>query len=292
MSSPRVWFITGASTGFGRALAELVLRKGEIAVATARSPESLSPLTAEYPPERLLVLKLDVTQPQDVLAAFARAKDAFGRIDVVVNNAAVAVMGEIEAQAAHRDGLEEGGPVRGMFETNFWGAARVTSEAVRFFREVNDPVGGRVLQISSITGLIGGPGLGYYTASKHALEGLTESLASELDPSWNIKVTLVNPASFHTEGQAKTTWAPPHPAYSSSDLPATRMRGGWGSYAPSGDVHKAVEVIYRLASEPDPPLHLLLGEVAHTYVKQKIAKLSAEVEKYESWSENLKKDGL
>uniref|UniRef100_A0A5K1JYQ7 Probable 3-oxoacyl-[acyl-carrier-protein] reductase oxidoreductase (EC) n=1 Tax=Ganoderma boninense TaxID=34458 RepID=A0A5K1JYQ7_9APHY len=288
-SSPRVWFITGASTGFGRAIAELVLRKGEIAVATARSPESpgLTALAAQYPPDRLLVLKLDVTQPQDIVAAFAQAKDAFGRIDVVVNNAAVAVMGEVEAWSE----VDEG-PVRGMFETNFWGAAKVTSEAVRFFREVNNPVGGRLLQMSSITGLIGGPGLGYYSASKHALEGLTESLASELDPSWNIKVTLVNPASFHTEGQAKTTWAPPHPAYSSSELPAARMRGGWGSYAPSGDVHKAVEVIYRLASEPEPPLHLLLGEVAHTYIKQKLSKLTAEVEKYESWSEDLKKDGL
>ncbi|KAM5541137.1 hypothetical protein V8D89_005066 [Ganoderma adspersum] len=286
MSSPRVWFITGASTGFGRAIAELVLRKGEIAISTARRPESLSALAAQYPPDRLLVLKLDVTQPEDIAAAFAQAKDAFGRIDVVVNNAAVAVMGEVEAQAY------EEGPVREVFETNFWGAARVTSEAVRFFREVNKPVRGRLLQISSITGLIGGPGLAYYSASKHALEGLTESLASELDPAWNIKVTLVNPASFHTEGQAKTTWAPPHPAYSSPDLPASRMRGGWGSYAPSGDVHKAVEVIYRLASEPNPPLHFLLGEVAHTYLKQKMATLTAEVEKYESWSQNLEKDGM
>ena len=148
-----------------------------------------------------------------------------------------------------------------------------------------------------------------------ALEGLTESLASELDSSWNIKVsatppcitirtgnrpsetehwqiTLINPASFRTEGQAKTTWAPPHPAYSGSNLPTTRMRSGWGSYVPSGDVNKAVEVIYKLASELDPPLHFLLGEVAHMYAKQKIAMLTSEVEKYASWSENLKKDRL
>ena len=153
--------VTGASTGFGRALAELVLREGEIAIATARRPESLSALAAQNPSDRLLVLKLDVTQPDEITAAFTQAKVAFGRIDVVVNNAAVAVMGEVEAQA------HDEGPVRGVFETNFWGASRVTSKAVRFFREVNEPVGGRLLQISSITGLIGGPGLAYYAASKH-----------------------------------------------------------------------------------------------------------------------------
>ena len=159
--------VTGASTGFGRALAELVLIKGEIAIATARRPESLSALAAQHPSDRLLVLKLDVTQPDEIAAAFAQAKVSFGRVDVVVNNAAIAVMGEVEAQA------HEEGPVRGVFETNFWGAARVTSEAVRFFREVNEPVGGRLLQISSITGLIGGPGLAYYAASKHGEAGET-----------------------------------------------------------------------------------------------------------------------
>ena len=153
--------VTGASTGFGRSIAELVLRKGEIAIATARRPETLSSLTAQYPSNRLLAIRLDVTQPQDIAAAFAQAKDTFGRIDVVVNNAAIAVMGEVEAHDSDE------GPVRALFETNFWGAAKVTSEAVRFFREVNDPIGGRLLQISSITGLIGGPGLGYYSASKH-----------------------------------------------------------------------------------------------------------------------------
>ncbi|KAI1789965.1 NAD(P)-binding protein [Ganoderma leucocontextum] len=146
-------------------------------------------------------------------------------------------MGEVEA---HKEG-----PVRELFESKFWGAAKVTSEAVRFFRE-----------------------------------GHTESLASELGPSWNIKVAPINPAGFHTEGQAKTTWAL-----------APRVQQPRPS-CHSGDVNKAVEVIYRLASEPDPPLRLLLGESAHTYLKQKITRLAADMEKYASWSENLKKDGL
>ncbi|KAI1789985.1 NAD-P-binding protein [Ganoderma leucocontextum] len=277
MSSPRVqWFITGASTGFGRRLAELVLKKGEIAIAPARRPETLAELAAQYPSDHLLVVKLDVTQPQDITDAFAKAKDTFGRIDVVVNNAVIAVMGEVEAH--------EEGPVRELFETNFWGAANVTSEAVRFFREH---------RMAGIIACIRNHSLLMLALVDAALEGLTGYLASELDSSWNIKVTLINPAGFHTEGQAKTTWAPSHPAYSNRDLPATCMRNGWGTYAPPGDVNKAVEVIYRLASEPHPPLCLLLGETAHTYLKQKIARLTADVEKYASCqSENMKKDGL
>ncbi|RDX48769.1 NAD-P-binding protein [Lentinus brumalis] len=255
MYTDRVWFITGASTGFGRHLAELVLQKGEKVVATARRPSVLDALVSQYPVDRLLVLKVDVNIKQEILDAFAATKDKFGRLDVVANNAAYNVLGELESVP------EEVG--RALFETNFWGAVTVSREAVRFFRELNPPgVGGRLLQISSISGLVGGAGLAYYSASKHALEGLSESLAAELDPAWNIKVTLVEPASFATEGISKTVWAPAHPAYSNPDLPATRMRNGWDTYDPSGDVKKAVEAIYNASSLSDPPLRLVLGEVA------------------------------
>ncbi|KAI0747543.1 NAD-P-binding protein [Fomes fomentarius] len=281
--SPRIWFITGTSTGFGRRLAELVLKKGEIVVATARKSSALDELAAQYSSDRLLVLKLDVSQPQEIVDAFAKVKATFGRLDVVVNNAGIAVMGEVEAA--------EDAAVRGVFETNFWGAVNVTREAVKFFREVNPPgVGGRLLQISSITGLIGGPGLAFYAASKHALEGLTESLAAELDPAWNIKVSLVEPAGFHTEGQAKTTWAPAHPAYASPDLPTTKARNGWSTYAPPGDVNKAVEVIFKLSEEQDPPLRLFLGQLAIGHIRRKLAAVAADVDKYESWSKRLEKE--
>ncbi|TFK87797.1 NAD-P-binding protein [Polyporus arcularius HHB13444] len=283
MSTDRIWLITGASTGFGRRLAELVLKNGEKVVATARRPSALDDLVTKYPADRLLVLKVDVSIAQDIVDAFAATKEKFGRLDVVVNNAAYAAMGELESVSE-----EEG---RAMFDTNFWGAVRVSREAVKFFREVNPPgVGGRLLQISSITGIIGGAGMAYYAASKHALEGVSECLAAELDPAWNIKVTIVEPASFHTEGQAKTVWAPPHPAYSNPELPASRMRNGWSAYTPAGDANKAVEVLYKLASLPDPPLHFVLGENAILYVRKKLAELAADTDKYESWSQNLKKD--
>ncbi|RPD56674.1 NAD-P-binding protein [Lentinus tigrinus ALCF2SS1-7] len=283
MSTDRVWFITGTSTGFGRHLAELVLQKGEKVVATARRPSVLDDLVSKYPSDQLLVLKVDVNVSQDIVDAFAATKDKFGRIDVVVNNAAYAVMGELEAVSEEE--------ARKLFDTNFWGAMCVSREAVKFFREVNAPgVGGRLLQISSITGLIGGAGMTYYAASKHALEGASECLAAELDPAWNIKITIVEPASFHTEGQAKTTWVPAHPAYSNPELPASRMRNGWGTYSPPGDVRKAVEVIYKVASLPEPPLHFLLGENAIMYARKKLADLAADTNKYESWSEGLKKN--
>ena len=105
-----------------------------------------------------------------------------------------------------------------------------------------------------------------------------------------MQVTIVEPASFHTEGQAKTTWAPRHPAYSNPELPASRMRNGWGTYSPPGDVNKAVEVLYKIASLPDPPLHFVLGENAILYVRKKLADLAADTDKYESWSQGLRKD--
>ena len=187
MSADRVWFskllvlvrgimvltsncsiVTGASTGFGRRLAELVLKNGEKVVATARRPSALDDLVPQYPSDQLLVLKVDVSLNQDIVDAFAATKDNFGRLDVVVNNAAYAIMGEIESVPE-----EEG---RKLFDTNFWGAVCVSREAVKFFREVNAPgVGGRLLQISSITGIVGGAGMGYYAASKHGMWQRTDS---------------------------------------------------------------------------------------------------------------------
>ncbi|KAI0329004.1 NAD-P-binding protein [Cubamyces sp. BRFM 1775] len=283
MTPPRIWLITGASSGFGRLLTEIVLEKGDIAVATARRPETLDDLTSQYPVDSLLVLKVDVTKPEEISNAFSRAQAAFGRLDVVVNNAAFAALGEVEAVR------EE--DARAMFETNFWGAMHVTREAVKFFREVNGPsVGGRLLQISSIVGITGGPGLGFYSASKCALEGLTESLAAELDPAWNIKVTLIEPAGFETGGQSKVNWGMPHPAYSNPALPATRMRNSFGQYRPGSDARKGAEAFYNIALVDKPPLHLPIGKMAIQYTKQKANQLLAETEEYASWSDSMDKD--
>lgn len=140
-------------------MVEHVLSKGDIAIATLRKPEVLDDLKSKHPPSKLLILKLDVTKPKDVTEAFAKTQEVFGRIDVVFNNAGYLVVGEVE-------GTPED-VARALFEVTFWGAARISREAIRCFRDVNKPsVGGRLLINSSMAGLSALSGLGYYSASK------------------------------------------------------------------------------------------------------------------------------
>ncbi|KAI0681637.1 NAD(P)-binding protein [Cerioporus squamosus] len=282
--SPKIWFITGTSTGFGRVLAEIVLEKGDIVVATARRPSVLADLASKYPSGRLLTLKLDVNQPSDIIAAFAAAREKFDRIDVVVNNAGYGTLGEAEAIGD--------ADVRAMFETNFWGTTNVTKEAVRFLREVNPAgAGWKIFQMSSVAGVRGSPSMAHYSASKFALEGFSEALARELDPAWNIKISIIEPGGFDTGTIAKVSWAPAHPAYTNPALPTVAMRSIWDRFAVQGDARKAMEVVYKLAALENPPLHFPLGKDAIEVVRKATAARLADAEKYESWSDNLEKDG-
>ena len=135
---------------------EHLLARGEKVVATLRKPSALSDLSAKYPASQLLVVKLDVTSPADIKAAFAKAVETFGRVDVLYNNAGYGSVGEIEGTP---DDV-----ARGVFEVNFWGSTNVAREAIRVFRDVNKPAGGRLLQASSMAGASGMPGIGYYSA--------------------------------------------------------------------------------------------------------------------------------
>lgn len=140
-------------------MTRLVLQNGDIAIATLRNPSVLASLSEQYPKDKLLVLKLDVTNREDITAAFAKVGDVFGRIDVVFNNAGYALVGEVEATS---DEL-----AHAQFAVNFWGAVHVTQEAVKFFREVNKGnIGGRIIQNSSISGFLNFPGVPFYAASK------------------------------------------------------------------------------------------------------------------------------
>lgn len=140
---------------------ELVLKKGDVAVATARKPEVLDDLKSKYPASQLITLRLDVDKASDIKDAFATAKEAFGRIDVVWNNAGWGTLAETEAHPEEE--------ARKIFDTNFWGAANVSREAVRFFREENKPSGGLLLNNSSMSGIQSIPGIAYYSASKHGM---------------------------------------------------------------------------------------------------------------------------
>lgn len=152
-----LFLVTGASSGFGRSMTELVLKNGGIAIATLRKPEVLADLAAKHSPEKLLVLKLDVTDPAQITAAFSASKERFGHIDVVFNNAGIAALSEVEGTS---DAV-----ARKLFEVSFWGAANVSREAVKFFREVNKPAGGLLLQNSSVAAFDAMPLSGYYSAT-------------------------------------------------------------------------------------------------------------------------------
>ena len=160
MNLPRINVeVTGTSSGFGLEMARYALARGDRVVATLRKPEVLNDFAAQYTPAQLLVLRLDVSKPDDIKPAFAKAKEVFGRIDVVFNNAGYVILGEAEEipdKAA-----------RALFDVNFWGAVHVSQEAVRFFREENKPQGGRLIQNSATVGLAATPTMGFYCAAKH-----------------------------------------------------------------------------------------------------------------------------
>ncbi|KAF9238680.1 hypothetical protein BU15DRAFT_88304 [Melanogaster broomeanus] len=258
-STPKVWLVTGSSSGFGRSMVELLLNKG--------NKVHLAP---KYPTSQLLVVKLDVTHSSDISAAFEEARQTFGKIDVVFNNAGLTQMGEVE-------GVPEE-------------AAR--SEAVRFFRDVNIPAGGRLLQVSSQVGLAGLPAVGFYSASFTirilcpALEGLSECLSKELDPAWNIKITIIEPGPFRTrvmKGLAQ------HPAYADPRSPSSQIRAGFspGSDFVDGDADKAVAAMEKLVHLDNPPLRLPLHKWTVAAIKEKIQSVLEEVQAYESWSDDL-----
>ncbi|KAG2746904.1 NAD(P)-binding protein [Suillus brevipes Sb2] len=281
MADSKVWLVTGSSSGFGRSMTELLLKNGNKVVATLRRKEVLSDLAEQYPSSQLLIIQMDVVKTSEVAAAFAKAKEVFGRVDVVFNNAGIAILGEMESmsdQDAHQ-----------IFEVNFWGASNVTREAIRTFREVNKPIGGRLLQVSSSLGLRGRAAASYYSASKQALEGFSESLAQELDPAWNIQITIIEPGPFRT-GMFKDNmqYAPQPPAYADPELPGSKFRQFMTTASMAdGDTEKAVVVIEKLTHLDDPPLRLPLHRLAVRAGREKAKSLTETMDKYESWSENV-----
>ncbi|EIW75847.1 NAD(P)-binding protein [Coniophora puteana RWD-64-598 SS2] len=280
MDSSRIWLSTGASSGFGRLMTELALKKGDKVVATLRKPDAIAYLTSVFSAERLLPIALDVTKRDQVKDAFAKAFDHFGRIDIVFNNAGVLLLAEIEATS------EE--DARAMFEVNFWGASHVTQESLRVFREENKPRGGRLIQASSGAGALGTPANGYYCATKHALEGLSEAAMDEVDPSWNIKVTIVQFGAFRTKILGENVnITPNHPAYDGKEFASWQIRKFLMSSRVTGDAEKAIVQVERLSRLENPPRRLLLGKTLLPIVRKKVHGYMSELDSYESWSDDL-----
>ncbi|KAH9914373.1 NAD-P-binding protein [Epithele typhae] len=292
MSSPsRVWFITGTSSGFGLEMARCALGHGDRVVATLRNPSTLSTLSAQYPAAQLLVTRVDVTHPKEIKAAFALALDTFGRVDVVFNNAGYVLAGEAEGTPD--------ADARALFEVDFWGAVYVSQEALRVFRDVNVPRGGRLIQNSAAVGLVAFPNMGFYGAAKHALEGFSETLSMEVHPDWNIKITCVEPGAFGSTGiQHKLQLVPQHPAYSDPSLTVSIVRRSFAEGVNDGDAAarfghsdavKGVARIYELSKLDDPPMHLPLGLDSVAFLSEYAEGVRKDVEEYASWSDDLEK---
>jgi NAD(P)-dependent dehydrogenase (short-subunit alcohol dehydrogenase family) len=266
----KVWFITGASTGFGFQLADYLLATGASVVATARKPEALDALCAKYP-KTALKLALDVTKQEQVDAAVKAALARFGRIDVLVNNAGYGMVGAIEE--SHAAEYEP------MFETNVFGTVRMAQAVLPHMRERKS---GHIVNLSSIGGIVGTPGFGMYNASKFAVEGLSEALAQEVKPL-GIKVTIVEPGPFRTEFLGRSyTEADKH--IGDYEQTAGKMR----KYAEDqngkqpGDPKRGVAAIVKAVESETPPLRLLLG--ANTIPRFQ-AKLDQQLKDLANWRE-------
>lgn len=266
MSLPKkVWFITGCSTGFGRALATAVIGHGDHLVATARHPESLSDLVA-LAPRRVLALALDVTEPDSVRVAVAAAITRFNAIDVLVNNAGYGLQGAVEEINDQE--------ARQQFDTNVFGVWNVLRAALPHLRQAGR---GHILNFSSIAGMRASPGLGGYSASKFAVEGLSEALAQEVAPL-GIRVTIIEPGGFRTDWAGRSmVWA----AQELSDYAGTsgRLRQGLQGFngKQAGDPARAAQVLLALVNMDEPPLRLPLGPDALQGIRGKLKQVELEI---------------
>jgi len=268
----KVWFITGTSTGFGRLLAEEVLKAGGTVLATARKPEQIADLVQQYP-ETARAFALDVTKPAQIESVAQDAIAAFGQIDVLVNNAGYGIAGGIE-EAEESEFLP-------VFETNVLGLIRVTRAFLPQFRKQRS---GHIINLSSIAGLVGQAGWGYYNTSKFAVEGFSESLAAEMAPL-GVKVTIVEPGPFRTDflGRSAALIGRVIPDYAESVGKTREYYDNMPGKQP-GDPLKAVHAMMDVVDSPDPPLHLLLGALAYNRFKGKLDKLREEMSAYEKVS--------
>jgi len=253
-----VWFITGCSTGFGRDLARLVLERGWRCVVTARGKERVADLV-ETAPDRALALDLDVADMAQIDAAVAAASERFGRIDVLVNNAGYGY------QSTAEEGEEAA--IRAQFDTNVFGLFAMTRAVLPLMRAQGS---GHVVNFTSVAGLVGFPGSGYYAASKHAVEGWSDSLQAEVQPL-GIHVTCVEPGPFRTDWAGRSLHQTQTRIDAYADTAGKRLEGTKAySGTQAGDPVRAGEAIIAAAEEARPPRHLVLGRFGYDAVTAKL----------------------
>ena len=251
--SNRIWFITGTSRGFGRSFAQAALAAGDRVAATARDTSSLDDIAAEHG-DAVLPIALDVTDRDAAFAAVRKARDHFGRLDVVVNNAGYGVSAAIEELTEEQ--------ARRQVEVNVFGALWVTQAAIPIMREQGS---GWIVQVSSIGGLAAFPLTGIYHASKWGLEGFSETLRQEVEP-FGIKVLMVEPSGFRTDWAGSSMdRAEPIDAYEHVDQLAQRRAAQReeNNGSQPGNPDLAAQALLDTLDRDDPPFRLLLGNVAY-----------------------------
>ena len=261
-----VWFITGCSTGFGRDLARLVIDRGWRAVVTARDAARVADL-AKGAEEHVLALALDVTDAAQIQAAVAAAREKFGRIDVLVNNAGYGYQSSVEEG--------EDSAIRAQFEANVFGLFAITRAVLPLMRGQRK---GHILNITSVAGLIGFPGSGYYAASKHAVEGWSDALRAEVQPL-GIAVTCVEPGPFRTDWAGRSLRQTPNRIVDYTETAGKRMAAtkGYSGEQP-GDPVRAGEAMIALTQKPNPPRHLVLGAFGYNAVTDSLRRRLEEIE--------------
>jgi NAD(P)-dependent dehydrogenase (short-subunit alcohol dehydrogenase family) len=261
-----VWFISGCSTGFGRELARLVLEQGGRAVVTARGRDRVADLAA-IAPDRALALDLDVTDQSQINAAVEAAKTHFGRIDVLVNNAGYGYQTSVEEGEEPR--------IRAQFDANVFGLFALTRAVLPILREQGR---GHILNVTSVGGLIGFPASGYYSATKHAVEGWSDSLKAEVAPL-GIQVTCVEPGPFRTDWAGRSLEQTKSHIDAYAGTAAKRMAETSGySGTQAGDPARAAQIMIDIALKPDAPRHLVLGKFGHDVVTKRMKERLAEIE--------------
>jgi NAD(P)-dependent dehydrogenase (short-subunit alcohol dehydrogenase family) len=269
-----VWFITGCSTGFGRELGQLALRRGWRAVVTARDVARVQDLTKGHE-DRALALSLDVTKTDQIQAAVKQAEERFGAVDVLVNNAGYGYQSSIE------EGIDA--EVRAQFDANVFGLAAMIRAVLPGMRARRR---GHIINLSSQAGFIGFEGSGYYAATKHAVEGLSDSLSREVAPL-GIKVTCVEPGPFRTDwaGRSLKQTRPSIADYQNTVGARLELTANYSGKQP-GDPVRAAESIIKIVEADNPPKHLVLGSIALDGVRNKLKETLAEVEAWADMSRN------
>ncbi len=266
----KIWLITGCSTGLGRAFAMAALAEGHSVAVTSRNPLDIADIVYPFP-ETAIALKLDITRRNEISEAVRATLERFGRIDVLVNNAGIGYFGSIEES----DELE----TSRMMDINFYGLANMTKEVLPFMRRQKT---GHIINVSSICGLYSFPGLGYYNASKYAVDGFSETLYREVK-SLGIKVTIMAPGAFRTEWagrSAKETKGVITDYAQSAEAFKAIIRNSDGQQP--GDPAKAAAALMLITETENPPLRLFLGSDALEAATNKIEELKTDVE---AWKE-------